>query len=245
MLVWAAWKRPRSRDGSASADVGGVQVRVYGWVELGEPDPRLDPELVGAAVGTLHRIASPHPGPVHPWYTEPVGAAGWDRLVDALRNAGAPFAGRLAALRDELVALESWIEPPGGLHVCHCDLWADNVLPAAGAGLCVIDWENAGPADPRRELACVLFEFARDDPGRARALQGAYADAGGPARLTRTADFSMLVAQLGHITQAAATDWLTPNARSPERAGAAAWVGEVLDDPHTRAHLEELLDAVR
>ncbi|MGW6128639.1 phosphotransferase enzyme family protein [Cellulomonas sp. NPDC055163] len=235
----------RTPQGEVLADVGGARVRVYGWVDLLPPDARLDPALVGSTLGLLHRVAAPHPGPVHPWYTEPVGAAGWDRLVAELRDAGAPFAERLAALRDELVALEAWIEPPGELRVCHCDLWADNVLPAAGEGLCVIDWENAGPADPRHELACVLFEFARDDPGRARALQDAYADAGGPARLTGTGDLTMLVAQLGHITQAAATDWLTPNARSPERADAAAWVGEVLDDPHTRVRLRELLDAVR
>lgn len=34
----------------------------------------------------------------------------------------------------------------------------------------MIDWENSGPADQGQELACVLFEFARSDPGRARAL---------------------------------------------------------------------------
>src|SRR5699024_10366774 len=109
-----------------------------------------------------------------------------------------------------------------------------------GGGLCVIDWENAGPADPRGELGCVLFEFARDDPGRARALQGAYAEAGGPARLTGTGDLTVLVAQLGHLTRAGATDWLTPNDRSPDRSDAEAWVGEVLDDPHTRVRLRAL-----
>ena len=41
---------------------------------------------------------------------------------------------------------------------------------AAAGGVCVIDWENSGPADPRQELACVLFEFGRADPGRARAI---------------------------------------------------------------------------
>jgi hypothetical protein len=32
----------------------------------------------------------------------------------------------------------------------------------------------------------------------------------------------MLIAQLGHITELAATDWLEPNPRSPERTDAAA-----------------------
>jgi aminoglycoside phosphotransferase (APT) family kinase protein len=123
------------------------------------------------------------------------------------------------------------------------DLWADNVLPTADGGVCVIDWENSGPADPSHELGCVLFEFARADPGRARALADAYRQAGGPAAVNRRGHFSMLIAQLGHIAEIAATDWLEPNARSPQRADSAAWIGEVLDDPHTRRLLETLLAA--
>jgi hypothetical protein len=53
----------------------------------------------------------------------------------------------------------------------------------------------------------------------------------------------MLIAQLGHINQTAATDWLTPNPRSPQRADSAAWIGETLDDPHTRKRLESILAA--
>ena len=30
-------------------------------------------------------------------------------------------------------------EPPRDLATCHRDLWADNVLPTQGGGLCVID----------------------------------------------------------------------------------------------------------
>jgi hypothetical protein len=45
-------------------------------------------------------------------------------------------------------------------------------------------------------------------------------------------------------TKIAATDWLKPNARSPQRSDSAAWIGEVLDDPHTRELLDNLLAAV-
>jgi thiamine kinase-like enzyme len=130
------------------------------------------------------------------------------------------------------------------VQTCHCDLWADNVLPTADGGVCVIDWENSGPADPSQELGCVLFEFARSDSGRARALTNAYREAGGPARVNRRGHFSMLIAQLGHITEIAATDWLRPNRRSPDRADSAAWISEVFDEPHTRQLLETLLGAV-
>lgn len=235
----------RTAGGRVLADVGGRQVRVYDWVDLGAPTTDLDPSLVGEVLARVHGVRVADDTALHPWYHEPVGAKRWDRLVDRLRADGAPFAARLAALRDELVALESWIEPPEAVQTCHRDLWADNVLPAARGGLCVIDWENSGPADPSQELACVLFEFGRTDPGRARALVAAYQGAGGPGRVDRPGRFSMLVAQLGHITEAAATDWLEPGPRSPERADAVAWVSEVLDDPHTRVRLRALLDAGR
>jgi len=39
------------------------------------------------------------------------------------------------------------------------------VLPTADGGVCVIDWENSGPADPSQELGCVLSS----SPARTRA----------------------------------------------------------------------------
>jgi Ser/Thr protein kinase RdoA (MazF antagonist) len=233
----------RTADGRVFATIAGTQVRVYGWVDLLARDSKLDPVLVGATVAGIHRLRLTDLSPLDPWYHEPIGTDCWDALVAQLAEAGAPFAGRLADLRDELVALESWIEPPQQLQTCHRDLWADNVLPTADGGVCVIDWENSGPADPSQELGCVLFEFGRNDPGRVRALTDAYQHAGGPAAVSRRGHFSMLIAQLGHITQASATDWLTPNPRSPERADAAAWIGEVLDEPHTRQLLDTILRA--
>jgi hypothetical protein len=53
----------------------------------------------------------------------------------------------------------------------------------------------------------------------------------------------MLIAQLGHITETAASDWLEPDSRSPERSDAAAWISEVLDEPHTGQVLDDLLEA--
>ncbi len=233
----------RTTAGSVFATLEGRQVRVYEWVDLHGPDPMLDPAVVGAVVAAIHRVGGSDIRPLDPWYHEPIGADRWDHLVEQLAKAGAPFARRLAELRDELVALEAWIEPPQVLRTCHRDLWADNILPTADGGVCVIDWENSGPADPSQELGCVLFEFARADPGRARALAAAYRNAGGPGTVDRRGHFSMLIAQLGHITEIAAADWLKPNPRSPSRADSAAWIGEVLDEPHTREVLESILRA--
>src|SRR5262249_39165566 len=71
----------------------------------------------------------------------------------------------------------------------------------------------------------------------------AYRQAGGRATANRRGHFSMLIAQLGHITELAAADWLNPNPRSPNRAD-AAWIGEVLNEPHTRALIQTVLQAV-
>ena len=234
----------RTTEGCVFAAVEGGQARVYEWVDLRAPDSGLDPARLGGIAAAIHRVSAPDLRPPDPWYHDPVGAERWDHLVGQLAGAGAPFADRLAGLRDELVALESWIEPPEVLRTCHRDLWADNVLPTADGGVCVIDWENSGPADPNQELGCVLFEFARADPGRVRALTDAYQQAAGPATVSRRGHFSMLIAQLGHITEIAATDWLKPNPRSPKQADSAAWIGEVLDEPHTRELLETILAAV-
>jgi aminoglycoside phosphotransferase (APT) family kinase protein len=235
----------RTTEGCVFAVVDGWQVRIYEWVDLLAPDSGLDPARVGAVVAALHRVTAADLGPLDSWYHDPIGADRWDELVGQLREAGAPFAGSLANLRDELVALESWIQPPQTVRTCHRDLWADNVLPTADGEVCVIDWENSGPADPSQELACVLFEFSRADAGRARTLIEAYREGGGPATVNQRGHFSMLIAQLGHITEIAATDWLNPNPRSPQRADSAAWIGEVLDEPHTRELLDRLLLAVR
>jgi aminoglycoside phosphotransferase (APT) family kinase protein len=235
----------RTTEGRVFATIAGRQVRVYEWVDLMASDSRLDPALVGAVVAAIHGVPATDLSPLDPWYHEPIGASRWDELVKQLLQAGAPFAGQLADLRDELVALESWIEPPQMLQTCHRDLWADNVRPTTDGGVCVIDWENSGPADPSQELGCVLFEFTRADPGRVRALTDAYRQAGGPAIVKRRGHFSMLIAQLGHITEIAATDWLTPNPRSPQRTDSAAWIGEVLNEPHTRELLGTILGAVQ
>lgn len=234
----------RTREGAVFGAVAGQLVRVHGWVDVGDPDPMLDPALVGEVLAAIHLLDVPATGPADPWSHEPVGAERWDRLVAELTAAGAPFAGQLADLRDELVALEGWIRPPALLRTCHRDLWADNVLPTPDGGLCVLDWEESGPADPSMELAAVLFEFGRSDPGRARALIAAYGAAGGPASVTARGDFTLLIAQLGHITATASSDWLVPTRRSPSRQAAHAWVREVFDEPHTRVVLDGLLAAV-
>jgi Ser/Thr protein kinase RdoA (MazF antagonist) len=233
----------RSRTGAVLADVGSATVRVYTWVDLCERDARVDPATIGSIVADIHRVEYIGDNPVDPWYTDPVGADRWDELVDQLTAAGAPFAEALAELRDELVGLEELLEWPSKLQTCHRDLFADNVLPTPDGSVSVIDWENSGLADPSQELGLVLFEFSCGEPARARTLYDAYVDAGGPGRVDRPSNFSMVIAQIAHIGEIASTRWLDP-ARRDQQDHNAGRVDEFLTCGITRKMIAEMVDAV-
>lgn len=233
----------RTVEGNVLHDLGHAQVRVHEWVDLLDRDPDLDPVTVGRVLATLHRVPFQGSRPVDPWYSEPVGAGTGGELVSALRTEGAPFAAELAAYRDELVALETLLQPPENVRTCHRDLWADNLRPTSTGLPCVIDWEDYGLADPSQELAAVLFEFGYRSPARARSLYEAYLDAGGPGRIERRGTFSMAIAQLGHIGEISCQDWLDPGASELERVHHAERAGELMAKPLTREVIDELLEA--
>jgi Ser/Thr protein kinase RdoA (MazF antagonist) len=81
----------RTRDGSLLTSLDSAVVRVYGWVGAEELARDLDPELVGRLISSMHQVVLPPSLPVHPWYTEPVGADQWDQLVRACRVESAPL----------------------------------------------------------------------------------------------------------------------------------------------------------
>jgi Phosphotransferase enzyme family len=232
--------------GELFTDIGGLPARVYGWVDVLPADSGLDPGRVGWLMAGMHQVPFRGRRPPDPWYTEPVGAAGWDGLAERLAAAGAPFAGHLSAMRDELVALEGLLAPARDLRTGHRDLWSDNLRATSQGGLCVIDWDNCGLADPSQELAGVLFEFefGYGDGDRARELYGEYRRCGGPGRIERRGDFSMTIAQLGHINEMSCLIWLDPAESDAERKRQAARFNESVEMPLTVAVIDELLDAV-
>jgi phosphotransferase family enzyme len=233
----------RTPSGDWMLDLDGAPIRVQGWVDLRDPDRSIAPASVGGLVGGLHRVPFEGRQPLDEWYTEPIGAERWDALITASGVANAPFADRFAARRDALVALDAIVRPPGDVRTCHRDLWADNLRATVDGDLCLIDWENCGLADPSMELAAVLWEFGRTDPQRARTLYDAYEDAGGPGQVGKPSDFSMLIAQLGHIGARGCADWLGATSEG-DRAFAAAWFAEFVDEPVTIDDIEMLLDVV-
>ena len=171
----------------------------------------------------------------------PIGAARWDALIAEARRQEAPFADRLAALRSELLDLEVLLTPMDPVQTCHLDLWFDNLRATPGGELCVLDWDNCGPGDPSRELAMVLFDFARTSPERGAALYAAYRDAGGPGRVRTPTDFSLLIAQLGHIGAMQLRRWLDPATSDrrpglrPRAASRSSWTTHWSGPPSTRS----------
>jgi Ser/Thr protein kinase RdoA (MazF antagonist) len=233
----------RDPSGRVLADVDGVPVRVYEWVDVAPLDRLLDPVAVGRVVAAIHRVEHPAAGPMDAWYAEPVGAAAWHDLVGRLRAAGAPYVERLEALLPGQLEVERLVEPSHDLRTCHNDLWADNVR-RSGAGLVVLDWENSGPGDVSRELAQVLYEFGAGDAARMRTLAHAYAEAGGPGRVSEPADLSTLIAQTAHIAVEGCRRWLGATSEE-DRADNQAWVEEYLDEPVTPDTVVAILDSVR
>jgi aminoglycoside phosphotransferase (APT) family kinase protein len=234
----------RAVGGAWHAPIGGLPVRVYEWVDLLPPSTEIDPADAGRTVAAIHGTRFAGIRPEDPWYTDPVGAQAWDRLLDDLAAAGAPFAGGVADLRDELVATEGLLERSPHLRTCHRDLWVDNLRRTAAGGLCVIDWENCGLADPGQEVAGVVFELGIGDPRRGAEVYRAYRRAGGPGTVRARADFSMTIAQLGHILEAACRIWLDPETADEERRRQMGRVAEFVGAPLTVAVIDELLAAL-
>ena len=236
----------RRRPGVASsAEVGGEHVRVYTWVDLADPDTGLDPAAVGELLARLHAVHHPWPTTtVHPWFEAPIGEREWKGVLKASRAAGAPYADRLAELLPHLLEVESILTPMAPVQTCHLDLWSDNLRRTTGGDLCVIDFDNAGPADPARELAMVLFEFGQGDAVRQqRAVRRLPSRPADPAGSARREDLALTVAQLHHIGHRHLTMWLA--ARDPEaRLRSLAGVEEFLGRPFLLADVDRLVAAV-
>ena len=234
----------RTAAGEVLLNVAGQQVRVYEWVDLLPTDTGLDPALIGMTLAAVHRVRHQPTGSLHWWYTDPVGAARWTQLLGAAKAAHAPFVADLQTEIPHLLRLEALLETPKNLQTCHRDLWADNILPTPGGGVCVIDWENCGLEDPAQEIPMVLFDFGTSNPERIAELYGSYIDAGGPARVRGLGTFTMVIAQFGHFWESAVERYLTPNAAEEDRAHSLERIAELLTMPLRVQDLEEMLDII-
>jgi Ser/Thr protein kinase RdoA (MazF antagonist) len=246
MLATGAVPMPRpirTVTGQVLVDIAGYQVRAYEWVDLLATDTGLDPVVIGATLAAIHKVHYVPARPLIGWYTEPLGAPRWTQLLDEAKAADAPFAEALDAEIIELLRLEALMEAPANLQSCHRDLWADNILPTPAGGVCVIDWENCGLADPAQELPMAMIDFAFGDQRRLAELYLCYVEAGGPGRVTDYGSFTMVIAQFSHFWELAITTYLSTSA-AEVKAHSLDRIAELLNPQLRVEHLEEMLDTI-
>lgn len=231
----------------------GRWLRVYEWVDL-QPVNLAAPQTpgrLGELVARLHQCApaatlEPGGDPPARWYDQvPSGSA----FAPALAS-GAAWVPRLAARLSALPALAVIVTPadPSRLRLCHRDLHPGNVLADQAGAPVVVDWDQIGPADPARELAAMLFDWWCDpsvDSGAMRAMYDGYRQAGGPARITRLSDFSMLVASRLNFLRKQLTIAADTSQSLEHRQWAEAEIDEALRILPTPEQLSEVLSLTR
>lgn len=235
----------------------GTWLRLADWVDVGPVDlgARATAVGVGTLLARLHRdaptLTSEADGtPPDPWYERPPTAADLEALAGDASAAGVAWAGRLADRVRDVPGLRDIVRPadPARLVLCHRDLHPGNVVAEETGGLVVLDPDDVGPADPVRELGRVLFDFWSDptpDLELMGAAHQAYLAAGGPARLRRPEDLTMLVAQRLNFLARQVEVALDPTAAADDRAWAEQEVDEALRILPTRAQVDEVLWALR
>ena len=234
--------------------VDGGWLRLYDWVDLRSADLAAAAEALGVLLARLHRCApdadrEPGGEPPDRWYEVPPDEDDWGPLVTAAAGSGRSWASRLAAAADGLPDLHALLSSasPDGMRLCHRDLHPGNVLADAAGELVIVDWDSFGPADPAGDLTRTLVACFHDgDPDLAsmQRTYRSYVEAGGPARLRSTADFTMLIASQLNFLNLQVRIALDPAAPPRDRDWAELEIDEGLRILPTPGLIGAVLDAL-
>ncbi|WP_165367489.1 phosphotransferase enzyme family protein [Phytoactinopolyspora endophytica] len=215
---------PRSLAATAGGYVAhdplGQAWRVYEWVD-GEVPDRTDTETVQWLAGQLGRIHALglEPGDdakPDPFYQRV--DVDWDELADDASRAGVDWWPALEAATPQLVELSCLVNasPDGRPIMCHRDPKASNVLRDAAGRRWLVDWDNAGPMAPWRELGLLLMHHLADVDAL-RVIGACYRDHGGPAQLGTAQGFATGLATWLNFLRGQAGVLLDPKATPDHR----------------------------
>lgn len=139
--------------------------RMHEWAVGRHPDiDGKDSLVLAETLGVLHALDVQPDGVAEDWYrVAPL--VDWDDLAARGAAIYATWAEQLRRRAQELRDLGQVLiaDNPSTDHMCHRDLKRANVLVDEGPLPVLIDWENAGPTSPSRELLNVMFEWFGTD----------------------------------------------------------------------------------
>ncbi|MGQ4403022.1 aminoglycoside phosphotransferase family protein [Streptomyces hayashii] len=179
----------------------GSWVKVYEWIDGARPDVS-DPDVLswcGRTLAVLHTAGAGKGSAPDPWYERCPGEEEWARLLGEVRRRGTPWAdelGRFVATSAKELARQVSPSGAGDVVTSHLDVQPQNVLVGA-TGAVLLDWDNAGPISPGRELAQAVWVWSGGndfEADRALRLVRAYRDAGGGPVVRGLESFSTLFA---------------------------------------------------
>ena len=206
-------------------------VRVHEWLDgVTVPMDARDPAVaaqVGTILARLHALRLPTPVTIGEMLRA-YGGEHWHGLVERLEAANVSWAPHLSAALAVIDELEGFVADartdPAPLIMSHRDAYQNNVIIPEDGRAKLVDWDGAGPVNPRHEVATAALNWAgvhlgEPDPGVARAMTAAYRAGGGEFDAPRKADF---VEFIGDVLS-----WLEYNIRRT--------LGERLHDESDRA----------
>jgi len=171
----------------------------------------------------------------------------WGADEEAVRQE-TRFTGRLAAHRRPLESLSLMVTPAPRktLVMCHRDFRTGNVLRDSAGNLILLDWDDAGPASPDRELAQLLLDWhahgGEIDRAAVRETVHGYLAAGGPGRVRDERSFGMAIASRLNFLFVQAKAALDPDSEAAQRNFASAVAVSALRDFITPDLIKRLVE---